>query len=229
MPRQAKAVALCGDSAAVLEERFNVATHGFGVLLSIAGLVLLIIQAGSIGRAGSLAASVVYGTALIFLFLFSTLHHAASRPRRKQCLLALDHCGIYLLIAGTYTPFCLILPTGKGMMLASFVWGIAAVGIAMQLAAFVVGRSETYERFAFLLYLAMGWMPLIWVKDDIWNALATGGLALLIAGGVAYSAGVIFYLWKSLRYSHAVWHLFVVAGSALQFFSIFYFVVPALV
>ncbi|MCK5445610.1 MAG: hemolysin III family protein, partial [Rhodospirillaceae bacterium] len=144
----------------------------------------------------------------------------------KQFFLALDHCGIYLLIAGTYTPFSLLMPPGQEWTLLVLIWGSALTGITIQMAAFLTGRSKVYEKFAFVLYLAMGWMPILWAGEDVFGALAPVGFGLLVAGGLAYSFGVIFYLWKRLPYGHAVWHLFVVAGSAFHFFSIFHYVVP---
>lgn len=209
------------------EERANAATHAFGALLGIVGLVLLLNQANTVGRDGSLPAVIVYGTALVLLFAFSALHHAVWRPRLKQFLLALDHCGIYLLIAGTYTPFCLLMTRGQEWTLLALVWGLALAGTIVQMTAFMTGRSAHYEKYAFLFYLALGWLPMLIVSDAIFAALQPMGLALLVAGGLTYSAGVIFYLWKSLRYGHAIWHLFVVAGSAFHFFSIFHYVVPA--
>ena len=208
------------------EERLNAATHAFGALLSAVGLVLLIIQADSVGRPDSLPAVIVYGTALVLLFLFSALHHAFLRPRIRHILLGLDHCGIYLLIAGTYTPFCLLMPRGKEWTLLSLVWGLAILGIAIQVVSFLTRRSGAYERIAFGFYLALGWIPMLWAGDDVVRALAPMGFALLVAGGVAFTIGVVFYLWKQLPYGHAVWHLFVVAGCGFHFFSIFHYVVP---
>jgi hemolysin III len=208
------------------EERLNAATHAFGAFLGAVGLVLLVIQANSMGRTGSLPAVIVYGAALVLLFLFSALHHAVSRPRIKQFLLALDHCGIYLLIAGTYTPFCLLMPPGQEWTLLAFVWGLALAGIIVQLAAFLTRRSDGYERFAFVFYLALGWIPILWAGEDVFRTLEPLGLALLVAGGISFSIGVVFYLWKRLPYGHAVWHLFVVAACAFHFYSIFYYVVP---
>ena len=208
------------------EEWLNAATHAFGAFLGAVGLVLLVIQADGVGRTGSLPAVIVYGAALVLLFLFSTLHHAASQPRIKQLLLALDHGGIYLLIAGTYTPFCLLLPPGQEWTLLAFIWGLALAGITVQWVAFLTGRIAGYERFAFVFYLAMGWIPMLWASGDVSRNLVPAGLALLVAGGIAYSIGVIFYLWKRLPYGHAAWHLFVVAGSSFHFLSIFYYVVP---
>ncbi len=209
------------------EERWNAITHGAGALMVAAGLVFLIQQADAVGRVGSLPAVVVYGSALVLLFVFSFLHHAVWGPRIKQVFLALDHCGIYLLIAGTYTPFCLLLPDGQGWALLALVWTLAAGGIAIQVAAFVTGRSEGYEKFAFIFYLALGWLPLLLVSEVIFSVLDPAGLRLLAAGGFAYSAGVIFYLWRRLPFSHAIWHVFVIAGGAFHFFSILLYVVPA--
>lgn len=208
------------------EEWLNAATHGIGALLAAVGLVFLIMEADSLGRAGSLPAVIVYGAALILLFLFSALHHAAIRPRLKQLLLALDHCGIYLLIAGTYTPFCLLMPPGQIWVSLAIVWGLALGGIIVQLAAFLTGRSDDYERFAFIMYLAMGWIPTLWASEDVFEVLAPMGFVLLVAGGLAFSIGVLFYLWKRLPYGHAIWHSFVIAGTGFHFFSIFYYVIP---
>jgi hemolysin III len=208
------------------EERLNAATHAFGAFLSAVGLVMLVIQADRVGRTGSMPAVIVYGAALVLLFLFSALHHSVLRPRLKQLFLAFDHCGIFLLIAGTYTPLCLLMPPGQEWALLSFVWGLAIGGISIQLAAFLTRRSDGYERFAFVFYLAMGWIPILWVGEDVLRTLAPVGLALLVAGGIAFSFGIVFYLWKRLPYGHALWHLFVVSGCAFHFFSIFYYVVP---
>ena len=208
------------------EERLNAVTHAFGAILGVVGLVLLVIQANSMGRTGSLPAVIVYGAALVLVFLFSALHHAVSRPRIKQVLLTLDHGGIYLLIAGTYTPFCLLMPPGQEWTLLALVWGPALAGIFVQLAAFLTNRSDGYERFAFVFYLALGWIPLLWAGDDVFRTLAPLGVDLLVAGGISFTIGVVFYLWRRLPYGHAVWHLFVVAGCAFHFFSIFHYVVP---
>ncbi len=208
------------------EERLSAAAHIFGALISTIGLVLLINQADSVGRTGSLPAVIVYGVALMLLFMFSAVHHAALRLRTKQIFLALDHSGIYLLIAGTYTPFCLLMPSGQKWVLLALIWGLALVGITIQLLAFLTRRSNSYERFAFIFYLAIGWIPILWAGEYIFTALAPMGLNLLIGGGVAYSIGVFFYLWKRIPYGHAVWHLFVVIGATFHFFSILYYVIP---
>jgi hemolysin III len=208
------------------EERLNAATHAFGAFLGVVGLFFLVMQADTVSRPGSLPAVIVYGFALVSLFLFSALHHAVSHPRIKHILLGLDHGGIYLLIAGTYTPFCLLMPRGKEWTLLALVWGLAMLGIAIQVASFLTRRRGAYERIAFALYLALGWIPMLWAGKAVFRALAPMGLALLVAGGVAFTIGVIFYLWKHLPYGHAVWHLFVVAGCGFHFFAIFQYVVP---
>ncbi|MBT7954970.1 MAG: hemolysin III family protein [Rhodospirillaceae bacterium] len=208
------------------EERLSAAVHVFGVLLSIVGLVFLIIQANSVGRAGSLPVVIVYGATLMLLFSFSSVHHAAILPRIKQAFLVLDHCGIYLLIAGTYTPFSLLMPVGQRWILLAIIWGLALAGIVVQLVAFLIGRGDSYERFAYFFYLAIAWIPILWAGEYVLKSLPPMGLDLLVAGGVAYSIGVIFYVWKRIQYAHAIWHLFVVGGSVFHFFSIFYYVVP---
>lgn len=208
------------------EEWLNASTHGLGAILGVVGLAFLVMQADTVGRPDSLPAVLVYGTALVLLFLFSALHHAVLRPRIKHILLGLDHGGIYLLIAGTYTPFCLLMPLGKEWTLLSLIWGLALLGIAIQSVSFLSRRSGVYERFAFIFYLALGWVPMLLAGEHVVRVLAPMGLALLVAGGVAFTIGVVFYLWKQLPYGHAVWHLFVVVGCAFHFFSIFHYVVP---
>jgi len=208
------------------EERLNAAIHGVGAIVSAIGLVFLIFQAQSVGRSGSLPAVVVYGCTLILLFSASALHHAIVRPTLKHVLLAFDHGSIYLLIAGTYTPFCLLLPHDKLWQLLALVWGLAFAGMTVQLVAFLTRRSDSYERVAFIFHLILGWVPVLWAGDDIYRNLAPLGLKLLFVGGIAFSIGVIFYVWKNLPYGHAVWHLFVVAGCAFHFFGIYIYVIP---
>lgn len=210
-----------------VEEWVNSATHGVGALLGIAGLVLLILQALAVGRPGSLAAVILYGGALIFLFSFSSLHHALQGGMLKKIFLSLDHSGIFLLIAGTYTPFCLLMPSGQGWILFALIWSLAITGIVAQSIAFLTGHSDRYEKVAFLLYLGLGWLPIFFAGAIVLEVLAPTGLFLLVAGGLAYSIGVIFYIWKGLPFNHAIWHLFVVGGSTFHYFSILLFVIPA--
>ena len=118
------------------------------------------------------------------------------------------------------------MPPGRKWTLLALIWGLALIGITIQLVAFLARRSDSYERFAFVFYLAIGWIPILWAGEYVFKSLAPMGLDLLIAGGIAYSIGVVFYLWKRIPYGHAVWHLFVIVGSAFHFFSILYYVVP---
>jgi hemolysin III len=119
-----------------------------------------------------------------------------------------------------------VLPLGLQEKVLSLIWGVAMMGIVVQLTAFLTRRSDDYERIAFVFYLALGWIPVLWVGDDIYRNLAPLGIALLFAGGMAFSIGVIFYLWKRLPYGHAIWHLFVVAGCAFHYFAILFYVIP---
>jgi len=226
MPSQTRRETLIPAEFSPLEERWNAATHAFGTLLAVTGLILLLEHAGVAGASTNIALCALYGAALVLLYSFSALHHAISHPGAKLVFLALDHCGIYLLIAGTYTPFFLIMPPGQGWLLLVFIWGLAGAGISVQMTCFIAGYSDHYERFGFIAYLALGWIPLFWVWDDVITGIPTDGLALLAAGGLAYTTGVAFYLWRSLAHHHAIWHLFVVAGSALQFLTIYLYVAP---
>lgn len=208
------------------EEVANSLLHAVGALLAVAGLILLALQATDNGRVGSLAAVLVYGMALILLFTFSALHHGLPLGRAKRLFLGLDHAGIYLLIAGTYTPFCLLALDRHNLLLGA-IWTLAAVGIGLQATAFLRGWGRSYEKAAFLIYLAMGWLPILLIGRGVMGVLDGAGLLLLVGGGLAYSIGIVFYLWRSLRFSHAVWHTFVLAASAQHFFAVFYYVVPA--
>ena len=212
-----------------IEEIINSATHGLGAVLGLIGFVFLLNRALTIGREGSVIAVIVYGAALVLLYSFSALHHGIPSGIMKKIFLSLDHAGIFLLIAGTYTPFCLLMPPGHGWTLFSVIWGLAIGGVVFQTLMFLGGRDKQYERMGFLLHLALGWFPILFAGSIIFGSLPWGGLGLLIAGGLAYSIGVIFYLWRSLPYNHAYWHSFVIGGSTFHFFTIFYFVVPATV
>jgi hemolysin III len=155
------------------------------------------------------------------LYTSSTLYHSAVLPERKRKLRIFDHLAIFLLIAGTYTPFVLIALRGVwGWTLFAIVWSLAAVGTIIELS-----QLARYRRVMVALYIAMGWVGLIAIKPLV-AALPAAGLWLLFGGGVSYTLGVVFYRWHSLRYHHAVWHLFVLGGSVLQYFSVLYYVLP---
>lgn len=205
-----------------IEERANAITHGLGVVLGVVGLILLLIRAFD-HQADTLtiASMAVYGSSIILLFLASTLYHSITTEKTKRLLKTLDHCAIYLLIAGSYTPFLLVsLRTPLAMGLMAVIWGIALVGIIMKI-VFVY----RFKRLSLVTYLAMGWLSLIVVYQLAMN-IEMGGLVLLALGGVIYSLGVIFYVAKRIPYNHAIWHLFVLAGCACHFFAIYLYVTP---
>ena len=205
-----------------IEERANAITHGLGVVLGVVGLILLLNRAFD-HQADTLtiASMAVYGSRIILLFLASTLYHSITTEKTKRLLKTLDHCAIYLLIAGSYTPFLLVsLRTPLAMGLMAVIWGIALVGIIMKI-AFVY----RFKRLSLVTYLAMGWLSLIVVYQLAMN-IEMGGLVLLALGGVIYSLGVIFYVAKRIPYNHAIWHLFVLAGCACHFFAIYLYVTP---
>ncbi len=202
------------------EEIANAVTHGIGAALSIACLVLLILFAAVEGGALAITAVAVFGASLILLYLTSTLYHAIPHRKTKRVFRVLDHCTIFLLIAGTYTPVALLaLPNGPDWLLFALIWALAATGIVVRVAG---GRRLRKVRIA--LYLIMGWLAIIWSGLMI-EGLGFGGTGLLLAGGIAYTGGVVFYLWDSLPFNHAVWHLFVMAGSAAHFFAVAYYMV----
>ena len=205
----------------VWEEVAHALTHGVGAVLSIAALVVMLTWAGAYGDTWHIVAASIYGVSLIILYMASTLYHAFPWPKLKEYFQQLDHAAIFLLIAGTYTPFLLINLRGAwGWSLLAVIWSIALIGVAIEL--FV---KTAPKWLSLTLYLGLGWMALVAIKPMLDN-VAPAGLLLLLAGGLAYSFGVVFYFWKSLPYHHAIWHLFVLGGSVLHFFSIFYYVLP---
>ena len=195
--------------------------HGVGIVLSIAGLAMLVAFAALHGNALTVVACAVFGSSLVLLYTASTLYHSISVAAAKPALRALDHIAIYVLIAGTYTPFTLIaLPGAWGWSLFVSVWVLALVGSALEL-----GLLRRYHKLAVLLYVGMGWIGMIAFKP-LSEHLQNGGMLLLIGGGVAYTAGVPFYLWRRLPYHHALWHVFVLAGSVLHFLAVLLYVIP---
>jgi hemolysin III len=203
------------------EEIAHAVSHGIGIVLSIAGLVVLVAFASLYGDAWHITSCSIYGATLILLYTASTLYHGIPQPRVKRVLQRIDHAAIFLLIAGTYTPYTLVNLRGEwGWTLFGLVWGFALLGVVLEI---LVKRRIKWLSVS--LYLGLGWLALIAIKPLIEN-VATGGLILLLTGGLCYSLGVIFYLWKRLAYHHAVWHLFVMAGSLLHFFSVLFYVLP---
>ena len=204
-----------------LEEIANAITHGIGLLLSIAGFVVLLVLAALRGTAWHIVACSIYGATLICLYTASTLYHAVISPRVKRALRIFDHSAIYLLIAGTYTPFLLVSLRGPwGWSLFGVIWGLALVGVLF--------KFWFVERFAILstaVYIAMGWLGVIAAKPVVTHLRLTA-IIWLLAGGLAYTGGVIFFAAKRIPYSHAIWHLFVLAGSICHYFAVLSTVIP---
>lgn len=202
------------------EELASTLIHGFGIVLSIAGLAVLAAYAAPGGDARHIASVGVYGTTLILLYTASTLYHGVPIERAKPLLRQLDHAAIFLLIAGTYTPFTLITLHGAwGWSLFAIVWAIALAGIYM-----VMKRVER-KGITIALYVGLGWIGLV-ALGPLVRSLPPGGLWLLFGGGVCYTLGVPFYLSRRIPFNHALWHLFVLAGSVLQFFAVLLYVLP---
>ena len=201
------------------EEKLNAWSHGLGVGLGIAALVLMLLGVDQTNPFG-LFSVIVYGLSIILLFLASTCYHAITSSKRKHYFRVADHIGIYLLIAGTYTPVLLIaIPNGLGWILFWVVWGIAAFGLVLKL--FFTGR---FEHFSTFLYLAMGWLAII-PYSELTTALDAKALALLIGGGIAYTVGVLFYAIEKIPYNHFIWHLFVLGGASCHFFMVYLYVI----
>ncbi len=204
------------------EEIANSITHGIGFLLSVVGLVVLVVSASIEGDPWKVVSFTVYGSSLVALYLASTFYHSFHSPRLKHALRVIDHCAIYLLIAGTYTPFTLLNMRGPwGWTLFGVIWGLAAIGIGAK--AFHVDR---YPILTPLIYIAMGWLGVIALRPTL-ETIPAGGIALLAAGGITYTVGVIFYALDRLPYNHAVWHLFVLGASACHFFAVFFYAMHA--
>jgi hemolysin III len=202
------------------EEIANSVTHGIGALLALGGVAVLVTLAALRGSAWHVVGCAVFGGSLVALYLASTLYHAIPVPRARRVLQAVDHSGILFLIAGTYTPFTLVTLRGPwGWSLFGVVWGLAAVGVGLEVLA------PRRRALALALYLVMGWAVVIALRPLL-AGLAAGGIRLLLLGGVAYTLGVVFYAWRRLPYHHALWHGFVLLGSTAHFFTVLLYVVP---
>ena len=197
------------------EELASALTHGLGATAALAGGAVLITLAALFGNGWQLGAAIVFGVALLLLYVASTLYHAIQHPVVKGRLKVFDHCAIYLLIAGTYTPFTLVGLRGPtGWWLFGTIWALAIAGVVFKL--FYTGR---FRRLSTLIYVAMGWLVLAAARP-MFHALDRAALAWLLAGGVAYTLGTVFYLRPHARWSHAIWHLFVIVGSLCHYVAV---------
>jgi len=207
--------------AAHREEIANAITHGIGALASAAAGAVLVTLATLHGTRLQMISAIIFCSSLVLLYTSSTLYHAIPSPAAKRRLKVFDHCAIYMLIAGTYTPFALIgLRGAVGWWLFGVSWGLAAIGMTFKL--FFTGR---FKLFSTLVYIGMGWMVVFAIRPMIEN-IPLSALVWLVVGGVAYTAGTLFYHNEKLRYSHAMWHLFVLAGSTCHFVAVISQVVP---
>ncbi len=204
-----------------IEEKINIATHGFGFLLSIAAVTLMVVFASIKGNAWHIVSSAIYGSSLVILYLASTLFHSAKKQEIRNRLNVFDHASIYVLIAGTYTPFLLVTLNGPwGWSLFGVVWGIAIAGVILKI--FFTGQKQVLSTIGYVL---MGWVIVIAIKPLI-NNIETAGLWWLIAGGITYTAGAVFYLFKKVPFNHAIFHVFVLGGSVCHFVAVFWYVLP---
>ncbi|SKC85724.1 PAQR family membrane homeostasis protein TrhA [Ohtaekwangia koreensis] len=196
------------------EELANAITHGLGAVLAMAGLVLLIVLAVIYGSTLQVVSFTVFGATMVMLYLASTLYHSIPHQRAKVFFRKVDHMSIFLLIAGTYTPFCLSLHSWIGWTMFGLIWGCALVGIVLK--AFFTGKKELLST---ILYVVMGWLGILIFKQ-LYDTIPFSSFVFLILGGVFYTAGTFFFIKDKTRYFHSIWHLFVLAGSTAHFFSV---------
>ena len=201
------------------EEIANAITHGLGALLGIVALVLMIMRGSQMNNSLILVTGIVYGTSIILLYTASTLYHSMTNPKAKSILQKADHSAIYVLIAGTYTPFALLTLRGAwGWSIFGAVWSLALAGILFELV-----WPNRWPRLSLMFYLGMGWMALVAAKPMAAH-LSPTGLGWLLAGGLLYSGGAVFYRMRNLTWHHAIWHVFVLAGSMAHFYCVYNFV-----
>ena len=204
--------------ASVGEEIANSISHGVGFVAAVAAVPILVVAAVRRGDAAGVVGGAIFASTMVVLYLASTLYHAWPRTRTKRALQVVDHGAIFLLIAGTYTPFTLgVLRGGWGWTLFGIVWGLALAGVVLK-----VVFGVRYPRLSTWIYICMGWLGLIAVRP-LWIHVPQWGLFWILAGGVAYTVGVFFYVVRDVRYSHFVWHLFVLAGSCCHFFAVLHY------
>jgi hemolysin III len=199
------------------EEIWHAITHGIGLALSIAGLIVLVIYSNT---TISIASSAIFGSTLIVLYASSTLYHAITHTKAKKIFQILDHASIYVLIAGTYTPITLLVLQGAwGWSIFGVIWGLAILGISLKIL-----YPNRFETFSLILYVVMGWMIIV-ALNPLFENMPSGGLWLLLLGGLSYTFGVIFYIKDKMPYSHAIWHMFVLAGSLFHYFMVLFYII----
>lgn len=210
----------CPEIQTPAEERVNCATHAVGLVLSLAALVVLVVSAAYTGDARRVVSVTIFGAALLLLYAASTCYHGCTHERAKHRLKILDHVGIYCLIAGSYTPFLLVMIRGAwGWSLFGVLWGLAVAGTVFKF--YFVHRWDVLSTF---VYIAMGWIGVIAAGPAL-QRIPGGALGWIAAGGLIYTVGTVFYLWERLPYNHAVWHLFVMAGSGCHVVAVLVYVV----
>jgi hemolysin III len=208
----------CNDFS-IAEEIWHSITHGFGLFLSTLGFGVLATLAFQSGSLLNILSALSFGTALIIMFGISTLYHAIPFPKAKNILQQLDHSAIYILIAGTYTPVTLIGVQGSfGWVIFGIVWGFAVLGIYLKIAF-----PNRFEKLSLILYAVLGWLIVI-AAGELFAHVAPYILSLLLAGGVTYTLGIVFYVWESLHLNHAIWHLFVLGGSIFHYFVVVFLI-----
>ena len=202
----------------IVEEICNCTIHGFGIILGIAGLVILSAFSATRGSAWTIVSTAIFGASMIILYTTSTLYHAITNLQAKTILKKFDHIAIYYLIAGTYTPFLLVNLRGSiGWTIFGIIWGLAVLGTILKL---TLSGSGT-KIWSISLYLIMGWL-IVFASHKLFQTLNTTALTFLILGGLFYTLGIRFYVWKSRKYTHAVWHGFVLTGTIMHFFAVLY-------
>ena len=203
------------------EEKFNVISHAFGLVLSLIALVLLVVFASLEGSAWHVVSFSIYGASLIVLYAASTFYHNSKTPKLRYRLNIFDHASIYILIAGTYTPFTLVVLDGwVGWTIFGVSWGLALTGVILKL--FFIGK---YDKISTIAYVLMGWLIVFAIKPLVQN-LPIEGLMWLLGGGISYTVGAILYSIKSIKYNHAIFHVFVLFGSFCHFIAVFFYVLP---
>lgn len=203
------------------EEIANAITHGIGAVLSIVGLIILIVYSSLYGSVWHIVSFTIFGFTMVILYISSTLVHAFPQGKAKDLFEIFDHASIYLFIAGTYTPFTFIVIQGAlGWTMFGIIWGLAIAGTV-----FKAYFAKKYLFTSTILYIAMGWMVLMGWNQIVEN-LNSNGVILFVIGGLCYTFGAIFYVWRGFKYHHAVWHLFVIAGTTTHFFCVLFYLLP---